>query len=756
MSLWRINLVRAAKSVLLILAFTVVPSEQAHADVFSNLTPLNSTGTGSQGWSGAASSYLGNVLYASVNPGYLYKSSDSGTSWSRLDSAGNRPWYAIATNDTGTVVVAITTTGYLYISNDSGLTWNAQTGLGNRTWASVAMNATGTVIAATYGGSSFQLSTDGGSSWSAITPGGSASKGIAISGDGAKIALVSGTAIYTSADTGMTWTPYLNMFLGASTGAYTVSMSRDGQKVLALGGFAANPNYDDKARVTSNFGSSWETTTANIVNQVPAAMTITGDGSRIFAAGSSTYMRYSTNFGSTFTSGSSSQASWISIASDFTGTRAIAVSNTSSPNSGIYISTNSGVTWVKKPISDGISKFSRIEASSDGTKIVAVNSNGQIWISSNSGSTWSVAPNIPSTYYVNCLAMSSDGTRIFMGGANDSIWRSSNGGTSFSSVSGGIIGATEYAYGCAMSADGTKVVLSTATDGVVLSTDGGATFITTILPKLFDGTSWSGYSTVAINSDASKIAVQPANGGMVPVIASTDGGVNWTRYSSSSSPYGMKASADGSVLIQYFYQNVGTPRISRDWGATWTNLPSVLGNSFGEGVSISSDGSLIVMGQNSYTGTLYQSTDYGVSFSAISGVNIGVQRASKLTSSKNMLLVGTDGQQLYKATVQVVQVASFQSISLSTGATAPFRTNVTISAQLALSGSDGKVTFRANGKNIPGCVKVQTSSLIATCAWKPSARGSVTLSTVSYPSDSAFTSGSSAVTVGVANRVGRR
>jgi hypothetical protein len=59
------------------------------------------------------------------------------------------------------------------------------------------------------------------------------------------------------------------------------------------------------------------------------------------------------------------------------------------------------------------------------------------------------------------------------------------------------------------------------------------------------------------------------------------------------------------------------------------------------------------------------------------------------------------------------------TIALTSGlSTATYSTSSTLRST---SDVDGKVTFFFNGKRIPGCINVQTVSLVANCTWKPSA-----------------------------------
>jgi hypothetical protein len=54
----------------------------------------------------------------------------------------------------------------------------------------------------------------------------------------------------------------------------------------------------------------------------------------------------------------------------------------------------------------------------------------------------------------------------------------------------------------------------------------------------------------------------------------------------------------------------------------------------------------------------------------------------------------------------------------------------------ATSSVDGRVTFRTNGKSIPGCVGVKTVSLVATCSWRPSNKGTSRLTAQVIPTQS--------------------
>jgi hypothetical protein len=81
---------------------------------------------------------------------------------------------------------------------------------------------------------------------------------------------------------------------------------------------------------------------------------------------------------------------------------------------GVYISTNSGQTWVQVtnlPNDD----WDAIALSADGTKMAAAPQNDSIYISTNTGATWSPTET-PSELWES-VAMSADGTKVIAGPA---------------------------------------------------------------------------------------------------------------------------------------------------------------------------------------------------------------------------------------------------------------------------------------------------------------------------------------------------
>jgi hypothetical protein len=97
------------------------------------------------------------------------------------------------------------------------------------------------------------------------------------------------------------------------------------------------------------------------------------------------------------------------------------------------------------------------------------------------------------------------------------------------------------------------------------------------------------------------------------------------------------------------------------------------------------------------------------------------------------------------------------SISISANQSGTYRQISTVSASLGVAGSDGRVTFYANGKRIAGCINLLSTSLSASCSWKPSTRGALALTARLVPTNSAYLpSISNAASIKVMGRTNNR
>ena len=128
-----------------------------------------------------------------------------------------------------------------------------------------------------------------------------------------------------------------------------------------------------------------------------------------------------------------------------------------------------------------------------------------------------------------------------------------------------------------------------------------------------------------------------------------------------------------------------------------------------------------------------------------------------LTATDTAANAGT--QSITITVTDVVDTSSFNSLALAGSATtATFRTAIVITANVTVA---SRVTFRVNGKVLPGCKnKLATgssSSFSVTCNWRPSNRGTVALTAAATPTGAGISSTTSnPVSIMVERRTGSR
>ena len=271
-------------------------------------------------------------IVAAVNNGHLFTSTDSGTTWLQRDVS--RQWFSVASSADGTKLVAAYMSG-IDTSKDSGLTWTMNANPVNPDYPIAATSsADGTKLAIAFNASCILTSTDSGVTWTQRTVFHSGTlyysenfKSIASSTDGTKL-IAAGNNIWTSADSGATWT------IGPSANWTSVASSADGTKLVAA---------------------------------------IEGG-----------YIYTSADSGATWSMRASSQR-WVSVASSSDGRRLVAATysdNAYNNLSGyIYTSTDSGVSWKQEGTPQD---WWSVASSADGMNLVAATAGGHFYTSSRS------------------------------------------------------------------------------------------------------------------------------------------------------------------------------------------------------------------------------------------------------------------------------------------------------------------------------------------------------------------------------------
>jgi photosystem II stability/assembly factor-like uncharacterized protein len=281
------------------------------------------------------SSSDGTKLAACVENGYIYTSTDSGITWIAQTNSGIRDWTGIATSDDGTRLAACLY-GYIYISTDSGATWAQLVTAPNDNWEFITSSADGSILCGynnnTYG--TVMISRNYGVDWDygIVSEPFKTFTGLAMSSDGTKIVVCESPSgyIYTSTDTGATWTTQTHDGPRNWSG---IASSADGINLLAC-------TSSDPGCVYTSTDSGVSFTIRNTA----------GYGNYSFVA-------------------SSSDGSILVTVKDYI----------------IYISTDSGVTWTAQT-NAGSRDWRSVAMSSDGVKLAAVGYNEYIYTSIQGGS----------------------------------------------------------------------------------------------------------------------------------------------------------------------------------------------------------------------------------------------------------------------------------------------------------------------------------------------------------------------------------
>ncbi len=210
---------------------------------------------------------------------------------------------------------------------------------------------------------------------------------ITSSSDGIKLAaVVGGGQIYTSTDSGITWTAR-----DSNRSWRSIASSSDGTKLVAV-------EQDGQIYTSTDSGITW---IARDSNRQWYSITSSSDGTKLAAVVWGCQIYTSIDSGITWVARDSNR-DWNSITSSSDGTKLAALESWGR----IYTSTDSGVTWTARDLSR---RWRSIACSSDGTKLAAVDDGGQIYTSTDSGVTWTARDSNREWQFITS---SSEGTNL--------------------------------------------------------------------------------------------------------------------------------------------------------------------------------------------------------------------------------------------------------------------------------------------------------------------------------------------------------
>ncbi len=488
---------------------------------------------------------------------------------------------------------------------------------------------------------------------------------IASSSDGTKLAAVApGGYIYTSADSGATWTAQTSAGQGQW---YSITSSSDGTKLAAV-------SYGGYIYTSTNSGATW-TAQTSAGQRSWLSITSSSDGTKLAAGANGGHIYTSTDSGASWTQQTSAgQRYWNSIASSSDGTKLAAGDFQTGY---IYTSTDSGATWTAQT-SAGQRLWYSITSSTDGTKLAATDYYGYMYTSSDSGATWTAQTSAGQGEWIG-VTSSSDGTKLAAVAYDGYIHTSTDSGASWTAqTSSGQRGW----YGVTSSSDGTKLAAVAYRGDIYTSTDSGATWtaqtsagqrnwssITSssdgtklaavdnmvgyIYTSTNSGATWTAQTSagqrpwisIASSSDGTKLAAVSYPG---YIYTSTDSGATWTAQTSAGTLgiYSITSSSDGTKLAAVD-TDLGYIYTSADSGATWTAQTSA-GQHWWQSITSSSNGTKLAAAESG--GYIYTSTDSGATWTE--QTSAGQRNWASITSSSDgtKLAAGADGGFIYTST----------------------------------------------------------------------------------------------------------
>lgn len=732
----------------------------------------------------------GSVMYAgtrgptspqntTINGGYLYRSTDYGLTWTQITSAGTKLWSKIAVSDDGTKLVAVTvaTTGYvsdeyvvtknpeLFYSTNSGSTWTNQgadagwdsvsiSSDGLRMWAcsqesgtwlsinsgttwtqkrsvgqrSLSATADGRVVIAIEN-NTLKMTSDTGTTWSTVTKPGAQNlnpAGVAVSGNGKNLILaVDNGFLWLSNSAGSSWiqSDYNNI----STGSYlhfdttlSVWISRDGLHLASVQLFSTDieENFIDAPSAPTPLSVSVASTNASLSWNAPSSA---GD-----AAISDYSIQYSTD-----------GTNWKTFA--HTASTATSATITGLTNGISYFFRVAGVnawgtgtyeTYATSLVPGSLpgAPTSLTGSYRDGSVALTWNapsSNGgspirdyKIEYSSNSGSTWDIFSRTSSSATSETVTGLTNGTSyIFRVSAiNDP-------GTGTASTSSGTI--TPKTIPSAP----TSLVVTPGNAQASIAFTAGATGGSAITDYIIEYSSNSGSSWNTYTHTASTTSPQVVSGL-----------TNYTSYvfrltaknivgngvaSQSTSPISPRGTLTSIALTRQSVGNTSGEIFSIQPQITLKDQNSATLSTDGQTVvtvSVSSGGTLL--GTTSVTSNAGMATFSGLGLTGAGGNTYILTYSAPGVSSVTQSI-----------TLAISSPATI-TLSLSTNLLTAEKGKVsTINAAIS---TPGKVTFYANGKAIPGCIK-KSSSTSALCSWKPAVQGQIThLKALLVPNSSSY------------------
>ncbi|MGA2656455.1 MAG: hypothetical protein ABSH34_02945 [Verrucomicrobiota bacterium] len=524
----------------------------------------------------------------------------------------------------------------------------------NRNWYAMASSADGTHLVAAVNGGQIYTSTNSGATWTAQAANGPWCS-VASASDGTTLAAVAeGGQIYTSTNSGATWTAQTN---AGNIVFYSVAGSADGTKLVARGGPLTESGFVgnlDGTNVNSTFDAGSQEPVAS-----DAALTWTSlpdplgnypevsdpPGATVgMLINSDLYANYGLQY-----------ATGVPILPNTTYTLHFDMGFDSSTTGGVSgfsfqlgtLDNAGNFTGLGDPVTNNVLYAGDLESN------VVSAATQQVFtaLSSVSGDQlavqWTQTSSLGGGYsehfgFRNVTLYATGLTAQVHIPALNAYGDTYSGGQLYTSTDGGAtwtahLTDTNRLWRCVgSSADGTRLVAGVYGGQVYTSTNSGAAWTARMT-----GTNRNWWSVASSADGAKLVAVE--NPGLI--YTSTDSGATWTARMTDAdrSWLAVASSADGAKLVAGVYN--GLLYTSTDGGATWTAEES---DGYWQCLASSADGINLAAGV--YGGQVYTSTNSGVTWAAqVTDANSNWWSVAS-SADGTRLMAAVDGGLLYTST----------------------------------------------------------------------------------------------------------
>jgi photosystem II stability/assembly factor-like uncharacterized protein len=346
-------------------------------EIQNGVTSTNASVTLSRGWRDIAMTPDGKIQFAIVSSGNFYKSINYGENWTEINtstfsstlSTGSN-WSCTSISNDGSTIIVCNTGNAIIKSSDIGTTWTRLTSPTLPSIGGIAMSSDGkymSVHAGLTNSNQIYVSNNYGVSWSAkYTNATFLYRNVAMTSDGKTQMILSRNNVLYSYNYGNTWDIYYNKYsfcsLSASKDKYVVGVVKSGDIC-----------------VSNDYGDTW--IPRNKLNTWTRCC-LSNDGKYMYASALGSDIYISSDYGVTWLQKENIRL-WNDIDCSQDGKYVSAVAS----EGHIYVSDDYGNTWNNKQY---FRQWSNISLSNDGKYQTATSATG-VYVSNDYGNSWSLS-----------------------------------------------------------------------------------------------------------------------------------------------------------------------------------------------------------------------------------------------------------------------------------------------------------------------------------------------------------------------------